>query len=73
MFTGDHGPSRENGNHLDGTVEPYWGGSTGSHRGHKVSLFEGGIRVPGIVRYPGAFDDEETSDARAWRERVAES
>ncbi|WP_276256564.1 sulfatase family protein [Halomontanus rarus] len=62
IFTSDHGPSREVRNHLDGSLEPYEGGSTGGHRGHKFSLFEGGIRIPGIVRYPAAFDGDRVCD-----------
>src|SRR5690606_18183719 len=39
-------------NWLDGTEDPYYGGSSGQFRGHKFRLFEGGVRVPGIVSYP---------------------
>jgi arylsulfatase A-like enzyme len=54
LFQSDNGPSRETRNWLDGTGTPYYGGSSGPFKGHKFSLFEGGIRVPGIVCYPPA-------------------
>ena len=52
IFCSDNGPSRETRNWLDGTDAPYPGGSTGPLKGHKFSLYEGGIRVPGIISYP---------------------
>ncbi|RTE53747.1 hypothetical protein EHW67_07350 [Arenibacter aquaticus] len=34
----------------------FWGDdNSGPYRGSKFSLFEGGIRVPAIIRYPGIF------------------
>lgn len=53
LFTGDHGPSREPRNHEHGRHEPYLGGFTAGLRGAKFSVYDGGIRVPGIVRFPG--------------------
>lgn len=55
-FQSDNGPSRESRNFLDGTADPYYGGSSGIFKGHKFSLFEGGIRVPGIFCYPNKVD-----------------
>ncbi len=51
-FQSDNGPSRESRNWLDGTQDFYYGGTTGAFKGHKFSLFEGGIRVPAILSYP---------------------
>ena len=54
-FQSDNGPSRESRNFLDGTPDPYYGGSGGIFTGHKYSLFEGGIRVPAIISRKGYF------------------
>lgn len=53
FFMSDNGPSREARNWLDGTPDPYYGGSAGLLKGHKFSLYEGGIRSPGIFHWPG--------------------
>lgn len=52
FFMSDNGPSRESRNWLDGNPDYYYGGSTGKLKGHKFSLFEGGIRVPALISYP---------------------
>ncbi len=45
IFQSDHGHSTEE--------RAFWGGgNAGPYRGSKFSLFEGGIRVPAIIRYP---------------------
>jgi len=63
FFTSDNGPSRESRNWLDGTLDPYYGGTTGSLKGHKFSLFEGGIRVPGIMHWPGKIPAGQVLDS----------
>ena len=63
FFTSDNGPSRESRNWLDGMLDPYYGGSTGKMKGHKFSLYEGGIRVPGIMHWPGKIPGGQVLDA----------
>jgi arylsulfatase A-like enzyme len=52
FFTSDNGPSRETRNWLDGRRDPYYGGTAGALKGHKYSLYEGGIRMPAIMSWP---------------------
>ena len=62
-FQSDNGPSRETRNWLDGTEDPYYGGTTGIFTGHKYSLFEGGIRVPAIACWPGHIPGSQVIDS----------
>lgn len=52
FFQSDNGPSRETRNWLDGRTDPYYGGTAGMLKGHKFSLYEGGIRSPAIMSWP---------------------
>lgn len=55
FFTSDNGPE---GNGTKGRTR----GSTGGLRGRKRHTHEGGIRVPGIIRWPGRIKAGSTSD-----------
>src|SRR5205807_385247 len=55
FFTSDNGPEG------DGTKDRTRG-DTGGLRGRKRSMYEGGIRVPGIARWPGRTKPATTSD-----------
>ncbi len=52
LFQSDNGPSRETRNWLNGRTDPYYGGGTCSLKGHKFSLFDGGIRSPALFSWP---------------------
>ncbi len=54
-YQSDNGPSRESRNFMDGRKDPYYGGSSAHFKGHKFSLFEGGIRVPAMISYPNVI------------------
>ena len=56
-------PSRESRNWLDGNQDPYYGGSAGGLKGHKFSLYEGGIRLPGIMHWPAVIPTGQVLDA----------
>jgi arylsulfatase A-like enzyme len=62
FFMSDNGPSRQSRNWLDGRLDPYYGGSAGRLKGHKFSLFEGGIRVPAIMNWPAQIPAGQVVD-----------
>ena len=62
FFTSDNGPSRETRNWLDGNQDPYYGGTSGGLKGHKFSLFEGGVRMPAISHWPDRIAAGHVSD-----------
>ncbi|RUQ98356.1 sulfatase family protein [Labedella endophytica] len=55
FVSSDNGPSIEDRNWLGGEEIAYAGGSAGGLRGYKGSLFEGGVRVPGIMSWPAGL------------------
>ncbi len=55
VFTSDNGPE---GDGVKGRSR----GSSGGLRGRKRAMYEGGIRVPGIVRWPGKIKPGTTCD-----------
>ena len=59
FFTSDNGPVTENWRHW-WEVNMY--GSTGGLHGRKADLYEGGTRVPGIMRLPGRIEAGSISD-----------
>jgi len=54
IFMSDHGG------------DPNYGGSNGALRAGKATLFEGGIKVPCIVRWPGKVKPNVESNAMTW-------
>ncbi len=56
FFSSDNGPHREGGN------DPDFNDSNGPLRGIKRDLYDGGIRVPTIARWPGHIKAGTTSD-----------
>ncbi len=60
FFASDNGPHREGGH------DPNFNDSNGPLRGIKRDLYEGGIRVPFIARWPKAIRPGQVSDQVVW-------
>ena len=56
MFTSDNGP------HKEGGANPEFFNSNGPLTGIKRDLYEGGIRIPMIARWPGKIKPNSTTD-----------
>ncbi len=56
VFTSDNGP------HQEGGADPAYFNSNGALKGHKRDLYEGGIRVPMIVSWPGTVKANTQTD-----------
>jgi len=54
--------SSDNGPHAEGGHEMEYFDSNGRLRGMKRDLFEGGVRVPMIARWPGRIEEQSESD-----------
>jgi arylsulfatase A-like enzyme len=52
IFMSDNGPS--------------WGGNTGPLKGKKATNWEGGVRVPFIIRYPGTLPSGKVVETPCW-------
>ena len=52
----------DNGPHKEGGAVPDFFDSNGPFRGYKRDLYEGGIRVPFLARFPGKFSAGAVSD-----------
>ncbi|MCF6283858.1 MAG: sulfatase-like hydrolase/transferase [Candidatus Hydrogenedentes bacterium] len=55
IMQSDHGHSMEERAH-------FGGGSAGPYRGAKFSMFEGGLRVPAIISWPGHLEEGAVRD-----------
>lgn len=56
VFASDNGP------HLEGGADPDFFNSNGIYRGYKRDLYEGGIRVPLIMSWPGKIQSNTQTD-----------
>lgn len=63
IFTSDNGPWHNLPERmLQRGVESWHTGSTGLLRGAKATTYEGGFRVPAIIRWPGKIENSQVTD-----------
>jgi arylsulfatase len=62
IFTADNGPEAVNFNSTNLTVETSIQGSAGPWRGTLFTGFEGALRVPYVIKWPGKIDAGTSSD-----------
>lgn len=62
IFSSDNGPVRVDGGYRDGSNNTKGHKASGIYRGGKYSIYEGGNRVPFIIKWPGEITPG-TSDA----------
>ncbi len=69
IFESDHGHSTEERAH-------FGGGNSGPYRGAKFSVFEGGLRIPSIISWPGRLPEgevrEQVGHGCDWMPTIAE-
>lgn len=68
VFSSDNGPthpSRQEDFHIGG-ADPKFFNSTGDLRGYKGDVYEGGIRVPMVARWPGRIEAGSVHDAPSY-------
>lgn len=56
MFASDNGP------HLEGGADPDYFNSNGELKGYKRDMYDGGIRTPFLVKWPGKVEPGSTTD-----------
>jgi len=56
FFASDNGP------HLEGGADPDYFNSNGDLRGYKRDMYEGGIRTPMLVKWPGMIQEGSRTD-----------
>ena len=63
FFTSDNGPWAEMPDRMfsGGIIRPWDAGTSGSLRGSKATIWEGGLRVPAIAWWPGRIPPGRTS------------
>ena len=56
IFASDNGP------HLEGGADPDYFNSNGDLKGYKRDVYEGGIRTPLLIKWPGKIEEGSVSD-----------